>query len=387
MKTGFHLIPKCELVGGEERSHGFKHTQLIKHYFWNWGIKMEIKKGLFGEIDGKAVESYTLKNSNGMSITCINYGCIITELLVPDKQSQLENVVLGFDNLNDYIDHSPFFGAVIGRVAGRIKGAEFELDHKTYKLPANENQNHLHGGETGFDKVIWDVSTNKSNDKLSVLFTFRSEDGEEGYPGNLDVKVIYTLTNQNELTISYSATSDKKTLVNLTNHTYFNLSGNLQTDILNHKLTMDSDQFLELDDLFIPTGNFIDVEGTVFDFRNGRTISEGINSSDPQIKKAGNGYDHPFLLQRGKIDLVDETSGRKLVVETDQPAAILYTGNQLRGDFNVQGIPVRKHLGLCIETQGLPDSIHHSNFGSCILDKSEKFETKTTFKFEVVSEN
>jgi aldose 1-epimerase len=345
-----------------------------------WREKMEVKQEKFGEKDGQTVHSFTLKNDNGMKVSCINYGCIITKMLVPDQNGKLENIVLGFDSIEEYDQYSPYFGAVVGRVAGRIKKGQFELDGKGYMLAQNENQNHLHGGPKGFSTVLWNSSVIENDKEAGVRFSYRSPDGEEGYPGNLEMNVTYILNNDNELVITYNGVSDQTTLLNVTNHSYFNLSGDLKRDILDHTLTMKSDQFIELNNELLPTGNLIDVENTVFDFREGRKIHDGAQSSHPQNILAGQGYDHPFLLSANhqqEITLVDEESGRKLVIETDEPSVVLYTGNQLEDHFQIRGVQSRKHLGLCLETQGPPDSIHHPHFKSAILEKGKKYNSRT----------
>lgn len=345
---------------------------------------MKVLKEKFAELDGQEITAFTVINDNGMEVKAINYGCIITKLLAPNRDGQYENVVLGFDSLEEYQQHSPYFGAVVGRHAGRIANGEFAIDGKTYKLAKNNGRNHLHGGITGFDKVIWDAEVEESNASISLVFTYVSKDGEEGYPGNLHVKVLYTLTNDNELEISYEATSDKKTVVNLTNHTYFNLSGNLERDILDHTLTLKSEEFLELREDLIPTGKIALAAGTAFDFRAGRKIKDGAASSDPQNILAGNGYDHPFLLTENndkEIILYDEESGRRLIIETNQPGVVLYTGTQLEDNFQIRGVQSRKYLGLCLETQGLPDSLNHPHFPSATLDQGELYQSKTIYRF------
>ena len=345
---------------------------------------MRVFQEKFGEVDGQTVNAYTIRNDQGMEVACIDYGCIITKILVPDRHGIVENVVLGFDTLSEYLNYSPYFGAIVGRHAGRIQKAEFTLDGTTYYLAKNNNGNHLHGGLRGFDKVIWDTTIINEKDSISLQFTYLSKDGEEGYPGNLDIKVTYSLNNENELVMTYEGVSDQQTVVNLTNHSYFNLSGNLKSDILQHTLTLKSNRFLELNDDLIPTGEIVHVNDTLFDFREGREIIQGTHSSDPQNRLAGNGYDHPFLLTENnneEIKLYDKESGRGLVIETNQPAVVLYTGNQLGEDFIINGVPSRKYLGLCLETQGLPDSVHHTNFPSTILEKDEKYRAVTRYKF------
>ncbi|HEU5139227.1 MAG TPA: aldose epimerase family protein [Bacillales bacterium] len=345
---------------------------------------MEILKERFGEVNGQTVSLFTMKNDKGMTLACLDYGCVITKILVPDRNGNVENVVLGFDSLDDYLQHSPYFGAVVGRVAGRIKQGRFELNGKSYELPQNENQNHIHGGPNGFSHVLWDAKVLEGENEARIEFSYKSPDGEEGYPGTVDMKVTYQLNNQNELVISYDGLTDQDTLLNVTNHSYFNLSGNLKRDVLDHKLLMRSQQFLELDGELLPTGQVKEVEDTPFDFREGRKLQSGPASSHPQNKLVGNGYDHPFLLsenQQKEIILTDEESGRKLVIETDQPSVVLYTGNQLQGDLQIRGTRSKKHLGVCLETQGPPDSIHHPQFQSAVLEKGKAYHSETSYWF------
>lgn len=349
-------------------------------------MNMKVIQEKFGEINDQTVNSFTLVNDHGIELTCINYGCIITKMITPDKDGNYENIVLGYDSLEEYVKGSYFFGTVVGRVAGRIKGGSFDLNGKTYTLAKNENNNHLHGGDKGFDKVIWDASIQENDEKVSVQFSYLSPDGEEGYPGNLNIKVTYTLNNQNELTIHYSGISDEKTLLNMTNHSYFNLSGNIKRDILNHSLSIKSDKFLELNDELLPTGNLLEVKGTSFDFTNERFIQTGVESNHPQNLLAGNGYDHPFALSSNhdeEIILKDSGSGRTLTIETDEPGVVVYSGNQMKTEGEIYGVPSRKYLGICLETQGLPDAIHHPNFPSWVLEKDQEYTSATKYKFGV----
>ena len=345
---------------------------------------MNLIQEKFAELDGQTITTFTMINDQGMEVSTIDYGCTITRIVVPDRNGTLENVVLGFDTIEEYQQHSPYFGAVVGRHAGRIANAEFTLEGTTYHLEKNNNGNHLHGGIKGFDKVIWNTEVVEEKDSLTLVFTYLSKDGEEGYPGNLKMKISYTLNNDNELQISYEGVSDQKTVVNVTSHSYFNLSGNLKRDVLNHKLTLKSNRFLELDEELIPTGEILSVENTSFDFRSGRKIMEGTDTNDRQNIIAGNGYDHPFLLtdnHNKEIYLFDDESGRGLIIETNQPAVVLYTGNQLADDFSIRGIKSRKYLGLCLETQGLPDSLNHPHFPSAILEKDQGYHSVTKYIF------
>ncbi|MBT2657186.1 galactose mutarotase [Bacillus sp. ISL-18] len=349
---------------------------------------MKVIQEKFGELNNQTVNSYTLVNDQGMELTCLNYGCIITKIITPDQNGNFENIVLGYDTLAEYVSGSYFLGTVVGRVAGRIKEGSFDLDGKTYTLAKNENNNHLHGGNKGFDKVIWNASIDENDEEVSVQFSYLSPDGEEGYPGNVNIKVMYTLNNQNELTIHYSGISDEKTLLNLTNHSYFNLSGNIKRDILNHSLSIKSDKFLELNDELLPTGELLDVFGTPFDFTSERLIQSGVEANHPQNQLAGQGYDHPFLLSSNhdqEIVLTDSVSGRTLTIETDEPGVVVYSGNQMKSEGEIYGVPSRKYLGICLETQGLPDAIHHPNFPSWVLEKDQEYTSVTKYKFGVAA--
>ncbi|WP_223589050.1 aldose epimerase family protein [Neobacillus bataviensis] len=343
---------------------------------------MKVIHESFGQIDHQTVLSFTLVNDNGVEVTAINYGCIITKIVVPDKNGNYENVVLGHDSLNDYLKDPYFLGAVVGRVGGRIKGGSFKLDGQSYTLAKNDGNNHLHGGIKGLDKVVWDAEVMEEG----VRFSYFSPDGDEGYPGNLHIQVTYTLNNNNEFTIHYASQTDKKTLLTVTNHAYFNLSGDLKRDIVNHTLTIKSDQFLELDQEFIPTGIFVDVKNTPFDFTSERIIETGIASDHPQNVLVGNGYDHPFLLKTNhdnEIVLKDPDSGRVLTIETDEAGVVVYSGNSLKTEGEFRGTPSGKHLGICLETQGMPEAIHHPYFPSIILDKDQQYSSKTVYKFGI----
>lgn len=348
---------------------------------------MNITESIFGEINGQKVKSYTLRNDHRMEVTCIAFGCTLTKIHVADREGNIENVVLGFDTIEEYVNDSPFFGSVIGRVAGRIHPATFELDGVVCHLPQNEEKKHLHGGPHGFHQVIWDSAIEEKSDEIAIKFSYISPAGEEGYPGRVKVTVTYSLNNHNELVITYQGISDKKTLLNLTNHSYFNLSGDLKRDILQHELTIKSDYFLELNESLLPTGDLIDVENTSFDFRKGKQLIEGVTSQHVQNQLVGGGYDHPFVLnknQQEEICLVDRASGRKLVVETDKPSVVLYTANMLESNFQLRGTPSRKHLGVCLETQDPPNAIYHPDFPSIVLEKNEVYRSKTSFKFTLI---
>nr|ATG84589.1 XylM [Geobacillus thermodenitrificans] len=345
---------------------------------------MKVTYEKWSELNGKDVLLFTLVNDRGMELSATNYGCIVTKLLVPDRNGNVENVVLGFDQFDPYLVNAPYFGAVIGRVAGRIQGASFELDGITYQLAKNENNNHLHGGPNGFHRVLWQAEPVRRDDAVGVVFSYTSPDGEEGYPGTLEVQVAYWLNNDNEWTVTYRTRSDRTTLVNLTNHTYFNLSGNGKRDILDHALTIQSSRILELNEELIPTGRVLDVTGTPFDLRQGKRIREAVESGHSQIELVGRGYDHPFWLDRHhdeEIVLYDGESGRVLTVETDEVGVVVYTSNHLPEELDLDGVPSRKYLGICLETQGLPDAIHHPQFPSIVLPAGKERLSTTVYRF------
>ncbi|MDQ0198757.1 aldose epimerase family protein [Neobacillus ginsengisoli] len=347
---------------------------------------MKVIQEIFDQIENQTVQSFTMVNNHGIEITSINYGCIITKIVAPDKHGKYENIVLGYDSIDEYVKNNSYFGSVCGRVAGRIKAGSFELDGQEYSLAKNDRGNHLHGGINGFDKVVWDADIIENEQEVGVQFSYLSPDGKEGYPGNLTIKVNYTLNNNNELLIQYTGQTDQKTLLNVTNHSYFNLSGNLKRDILNHSLKIKSDKFLELNNELLPTGSLLDVENTPFDFNHERLINTGVTSDYPQNLLAGNGYDHPFLLNTNRdneIVLKDPESGRTLTIETDEAGVVVYTGNSLSPKGEIRGVPSRKYLGICLETQGLPDAIHHSHFPSWILNKDAAYASGTKYRFGI----
>mgnify|MGYP001305483647 CR=1 FL=1 len=347
---------------------------------------MNIQTKQIGIVRDEPIYSYTLENDQHMQLACLNLGCIVTEIIVPDKNGNYENVVLGFNTAEEYLRNKTYFGALVGRVAGRIGGAEFSLNGEDYTVTANEGKNHLHGGAAGLSEKVWKARTFIEENQVGVEFTVISEDGEEGYPGNVQFTVTYILTNDNEWIFKCHATTDKPTLVNVTNHSYFNLSGNGKNTIVDHELTINSNQFLELSKELLPTGNRIPVEGTVFDLRKGRRIREAIESDHPQIALVGKGFDHPFILEKdGIIQLSDPESGRKMEVETNQNCVIVYTTNQVQeGSLCIkEGKKMERYLGICLETQNYPDAIHHSDFPSIVLNPGETYEAVTTYRFGV----
>jgi aldose 1-epimerase len=342
-----------------------------------------INKQLYGTTaGGKTVEEYTLTNAHGVEVRIITYGGIITSIRVPDRDGEVVNVVLGFTNLADYETRSPYFGCITGRYANRIAGGRFALDGQEYRLATNDGSNHLHGGTVGFDKQVWTPTVSGN----SLALHYLSPDGEEGYPGNLDVTVTYTLTDDNALRVDYHATTDKPTPVTLTNHSYFNLAGS--GDIHGHRLMINADHYTPTDATAIPTGEIAPVDGTPFDFRSPRLIGPGQRSSHPQIVY-GRGYDHNFVLKRpDDSSLVlaarvsDPGSGRVMDVLTTEPAVQFYAGNFLDATLvGSNGGLYRQSDGLALETQHFPDSVNHSHFPPVVLRPGETYQSTTVFRF------
>ena len=342
-----------------------------------------ITRADWGEADGKKAYLFTLTNKNGTQIKITNYGGIVTSWNTADKNGNSNNIVLGFDDLIGYLTPPPYFGAIIGRYGNRIANAKLKLDGKEYTLATNNGKNHLHGGNKGFDKVVWDAKA--TNDSVAELtLNYLSKDGEEGYPGNLKVTVKYTLTDADELMIEYDAETDKPTPINLTNHSYFNLSGDISKAILDHSLTIDADKYTPVDTTLIPTGELKDVTGTPFDFRKPKLI--GLD-----IDKVPGGYDHNWVLNRKESDLKrvavlsDSTTGRQLEVFTTEPGLQFYSGNFLDGTLKTSdGKPINKHTGLCLETQHFPDSPNEPPFPSTILRPGEKYHSVTKYAVSVI---
>ena len=340
----------------------------------------------FGTRDGRPVILYTLTNSHGVEVRTMSYGGIILSLRVPDRKGQLADIVLGHEKMEGYIPNPPYFGAIVGRYANRIANGTFTLDGKTYSLPKNDGPNTLHGGVTRtFDKVVWDGQPLQG--KNGAAFTYLSKDGEEGFPGNLKTTVTYTLTDTNELIIDYEATTDKATPINVSQHSYFNLKGEGNGDILDHEIMINADKFTPVDKNLIPTGELRPVKGTPFDFTTSTKIGTHIDDNYEQLV-LGHGYDHNFVLNRKGAGLslaarvYEPTTGRVLEVTTTQPGVQFYTGNFLDGSITGKEGHVYKHrYGLCLETQHFPDSPNHPDFPTTILKPGGKFHQTTVFKF------
>lgn len=346
-----------------------------------------VKKEEFGKADGQSVALYTLTNRNGAEARITTYGGIVVSLKVPDRNGKMDDIVLGYDTLDDYLKgNSAYFGALIGRYGNRIGKGRFTLDGTEYKLAVNNGENHLHGGIKGFDKIVWTATTPPSKNGASLTLTYLSRDGEEGYPGNLTVTVIYTLTDNNELKIEYSATTDKDTVVNLTHHSYFNLAGQGHGDILSHQLMINADRFTPVDSGLIPTGELRAVKGTPFDFSQPAAIGSRINDADEQLK-FGKGYDHNFVLNgkmgtlRQAARVFEQTTGRVMEVWTTEPGLQFYTGNFLDGKPGKGGKPYEFRNGFCLETQHYPDSPNKPAFPTTVLKRGGKYQTTTIYKF------
>ncbi|MBI5388075.1 MAG: galactose mutarotase [Verrucomicrobia bacterium] len=345
----------------------------------------KIQKQSFGQTpDGKLVDLYVMTNAKGAVCKVMTYGAIVTELQMPDRAGRLNDIVLGFDNLDGYLKGHPYFGAIVGRVGNRIAKGKFTLDGVTYQLATNNGPNHLHGGIKGFDKVVWAAEPLESSGAVGVRLSYLSKDGEEGYPGNLKAEVIYTLTDDNELRIDYTATTDKDTVANITHHGYWNLAGAENGGILNHELMLYADQFTPVDDTLIPTGELKPVAGTVMDF----TAPTAIGARLKQVGGNPVGYDHNYVLNGGGkgLGLVarvsEPTSGRVMEIWSTEPGVQFYSGNFLDGTLKgKKGVVYNQYHGFCLETQHFPDSINHPNFPSYVLKAGVPYKSTTIHKF------
>jgi aldose 1-epimerase len=350
----------------------------------------------FGDVEGQPVDFYRLTNANGMEITVLTYGGIIQSISVPDRDGTFANVALGFDNLDDYVARSPYFGCIVGRYANRIARGRFTLDGQEYELAINNDPNTLHGGEKGFDKQIWATNGPEMvSDGQAISLSYTSPDGEEGYPGTLDVTVTYTLTDADEIRIDYLATTDATTVLNLTNHSYFNLAGEGSGPIFDHELMLNAPEYTPVDETLIPTGEIAPVAGTPFDFTTAKPIGQDIrDASDEQIL-IGRGYDHNFVIDRSDVaegelamvaQVTDPESGRMMEVHSTEPGVQLYTGNFLDGTFaGTSGMVYRQSDAFCLETQHFPDSPNQPDFPSTVLEPGDEFTSTTVYTFSVAS--
>jgi aldose 1-epimerase len=367
------LIAGIASCGGENKQPSPENSATV--------MKAGVTTKDWGETDGKKVQLFTLANKNGVTVSITNYGGIVTSWVTPDKSGNKSSVVVGLDSLQEYLKKPPYFGALIGRYGNRIGDAKFKLDGKTYTLAANNGKNNLHGGNKGFDKVVWDA-TPATDSTPALTLTYLSKDGEEGFPGNLKVTVVYTLTDDDALNIEYKAETDKATPVNLTNHSYFNLTGSTENTILNHSLQITADHYTPVDTTLIPTGEIKAVKGSPFDFTKAETIGSRIDAVQ-------GGYDHNFVLNRKDSSmqlvavLTDSVSGRKLEVFTTEPGLQFYSGNFLDGTFVSGGKPVKFRTALCLETQHYPDSPNKPNFPATILQPGQQYHTVTRYKISL----
>ena len=354
------------------------------------GCSPSITKAPFGSVGGQAVDRYTLKNCKDMEVKILTYGGILQEISVPDRKNKIANVTLGFDNLADYVAKSPYFGCITGRYANRIALGQFTLDGVTYQLPINNPPNSLHGGDVGFDKHVWAATPFQTSKTVGLVLEFTSPDGDQGYPGELTTKVTYTLTQQNEIVMDYHATTDAPTIVNLTNHAYWNLQGEGTSDIYDHVLELNAPQYTPVDETLIPTGAIDPVAGTPLDFTKPTAIGDRIRDGHPQLV-IGRGYDHNWVLGRPSPNdeslflaarVKEPDSGRVLSIYTTEPGIQFYSGNFLDGTLvGTSGRMYRQGDGFALETQHYPDSPNHSNFPSTVLRPGEVYETQTIYQF------
>ncbi len=342
-------------------------------------------KAFADTLNGKTVKLFTLRNKNGMAVELSNYGATIVSIHVPDKAGNIGNVLLGYDDIKGYYNGKSYFGCVVGRYANRIAKATFKLDGKEYHVPQNDGLNSLHGGINSIDKQVWDARI--MND--AIRFTTVSKDGDNGYPGNLKITVVYSLRSDNSLAIDYTASTDQTTVLNISNHAYFNLTGNPSNTILDHEIKINADAFTPVDSTLIPTGELKKVAGTAFDFLQFKKIGNDINQQDQQLIY-GKGYDHNFVLNASDIakpvvEVHEKTSGRKMEVFTTQPGVQFYTGNFLNGTEKGRGVEYQHRTGFCLETQHFPDAPNQPSFPSTVLKPGGTWKIQTIYKFSVLN--
>lgn len=346
-------------------------------------MTMSITKELMGKTrEGVGVDLYTLTNANGLRVKVMAYGATITSVEVPDRNGKIENITLSLDSLDDYLNGHPCLGSTIGRFANRIAKGRFSIDGKEFTLATNNGPNHLHGGNRGYASVVWNAKPVETDNSVGIVFTYESADDEEGYPSNLTVNVVYSLTNDNELRMEYSATTDKPTVVNLTNHAYWNLAGGASSDVMDHEVTLNADFFLPTDAGLIPLGNVASVKGTPFDFTQPKTIGA-------EIAQTGGGYDLCYVLNKKPGEkrpslaarVTEPKSGRVMEVYTTEPGIQLFSGGCLNGSLCMGGKPLEKFYGLCFEAQHYPDSPNQPSFPTTLLRPGEKYEQVTIHRF------
>lgn len=350
---------------------------------------MDITTKTFGTFEDKEIIEYTLTNANGVSLSAIPFGATVTKIVTPDRKGKLENITLNVESLEDMIEHRPFYGATIGRVAGRITNGEFSIDDNDYQIDVNEGTNMLHGGPNGLDTKLWNVEIEQKSSEASLIFSYESPAGENGFPGNMAVNVQYSLNDQDEWIINYFAETDEATLFNPTNHIYFNLTGDIKQSILDHELTLASPYYASLAEENLPSGELESVKNTPFDFTIGKSLKGAVLSDHEQIKPI-DGLDHPFVLdQKVEIQgtLADPQSGRYVRMKTDQESVVIFTHNGEVDDYTIQDEPAKQYAGITLETQALPDAINQEGFGDIILRPNEPYKAQTVYQFGVSSDN
>lgn len=343
-----------------------------------------IEKSVWGSFNGSEIYKYTMTNKNGMKVSCISHGATLTEIIVPDKSGNFSNVLLGFNNLDSYIkDTSMFLGAAIGPVGGRIANGSFKINGTSYNVPKNEGENTLHGGPHSFNSFIWDSKVIESSNTISVLFHRTITTKDNGFPGTLDVEIKYTLNDDNDLLITFNGSSDKDTLFNPTIHSYFNLNNDITKLLSGHTLQVNASSYAETNKNLIPTGILKDVSDTPFDFRKTKNLNDAIK--DVHTKLNLDGFDHPFNVSDKNIaTLISEDTGRRLDIESDRNALIVYTLNSIDGDWEVQNHKVIPHMGIALEPQTLPDAIHHKDFGDIVLPANKRKDYNIKYHFSLI---
>ena len=364
------------------------YSSILLSYALNKNDNSVIEKTLYGKLpDGREIYQYTLLNKSGTTLKVLNFGAIVTSLTVPDRNGKYEDIVLGYDSLQDYMNGKSYFGAIVGRYGNRIGKGQFTLKGKKYQVTVNDGENHLHGGKIGFSKELWTATTVQDSAGPSLQLTYISKDGEEGYPGKVTLSVTYTLTDKNELRIVYMGTTDKTTILNPTHHSYFNLSGSFNNTILDHLLTIEADSITPVANGLITTGKYLDVTKTPMDFRTPTAIGARINDSFEQLI-FGKGYDHNWVIRnytKGKVrkaaEVYEQKSGRLMTVYTDQPGLQFYSGNFLDGTSKGKGVSYQLRTGLCLEAQCYPDSPNKPEFPSATLKPGEVYHQTTIYQF------
>lgn len=343
-------------------------------------MERTITQKRFGQVNGQDVVQTVMQNRSGMRFASCTFGATITEIAVPNRDGLIENVVCSFGRVEDYVAQPQFFGSTIGPFAGRLENSELIINGQSLHVKPNEGEHLLHGGSAGFHAKIWEVQTFEEDDRLTTKYSLIYD---EEYPGELQLEVSYSLLETNEVVVNYSGVSSEDTLLNMTNHSYFNLSGDLKETIHAHTLKMNATRYIPINKQGLPLGEPLDVTGTVFDFTQGKALSEVIGATDEQVCLANGGLDHPFLLEEGVIVLADEKSGRRLNIITQEPAVVVYTGNKIGSDYSFKEAAAQNFLGICLEEQNVPNSSRYPHYPSAFLEKGARYSKTTRYKFEV----